>query len=189
MGDPDPDDLIAEVRDLIAREVSAGFSSDDEIRERVVELVSDEGDAADALLDRIDDLIAKTVEAKAGEQEAWTGLTDCDRLDAAFAELEASGIVCRQNWTCCQTCGLAEIGEELEPVSRGYVFYHQQDTDRVVEDGVLLLAYGACSDVKEEQLAVANEIARTVRENGLQVDWDGSLEKRIMVRVDWKKRR
>lgn len=185
-----PDDLIAEVRDLITREVKAGFASDEEIREQVLEVVSEEGEEPeDTLLDRIDDLIEKAVQARAREEAAWKGLTDCDRLDAAFAELEAAGIVCRQNWTCCQTCGLAEIGEEIEPGSRGYVFYHQQDTERVLEDGSLFLAYGACSDVKAEQLEVANEIARIIRENGLTVEWDGSLEKRIMVKAEWKKRR
>jgi hypothetical protein len=184
-----PDDLIAEVRDLIAREGTAGFSSDDEIKEQVSGMLSEEGDPDGGLLDRIDDLIEKAVSTRRGEQAGWTKLTDCDRLDAAFAELEASGIVCRQNWTCCQTCGLAEIGEEIKSGSRGYVFFHQQDTDRVVEDGCLYLAYGACSDVREEQLEVAEEIARIIRENGLTVEWDGSLEKRIMVRLEWKKRR
>jgi len=184
-----PDDLIGEVRELIAREVTAGFASDDEIREQAAELVSEEGDADEALLDRIDDMIEKAVTARATEQQAWRALTDCDRLDAAFAELEASGIVCRQNWTCCQTCGLAEIGGELSERSRGYVFFHQQDTERAVEDGSLFLAYGACSDDKAEQRAVADEIAKIIRENGLAVEWDGSLEKRMQVKVDWKKRR
>lgn len=184
-----PEDLIAEVRELITREVNAGFASDEEIREQVLEMVSEDEEPDDGLLDRIDELLEKAVVTRAGEQESWSGLTDCDRLDAAFAELESSGIVCRQNWTCCQTCGLAEIGGEMKRTTRGYAFYHQQDTERVVEDGVLLLAYGACSDLKTEQVEVANEIARTIRENGLEVDWDGSLEKRIVVKVDWKKRR
>jgi hypothetical protein len=185
----DPDDLLAEVRALIAREVSAGYASDEEIREQAIEMLAEDGEADDGLLDRIDNLIDKAVQGRAGEQETWTGLTDCDRLDAAFAELEASGIVCRQNWTCCQSCGLAEIGAELEPGSRGYVFFHQQDTDGVVETGALFLAYGACSEVKDVQLAVAEEIARTIRENGLRVEWEGSLEKRIIVHMEWKKRR
>ncbi|MEZ0228316.1 MAG: hypothetical protein ACAI25_06800 [Planctomycetota bacterium] len=185
----DPEDLLAEVRELIAREVSAGFSTDEEIREQIVDMVSEEGDPDDELLDRIDGLIEKAVTGRAGEQEAWTGLTDCDRLDAAFAELQASGIVCRQNWTCCQSCGLAEIGGELGRASRGYVFFHQQDTEGAVETGSLFLAYGACSDVEAEQLALAHEIARNLRENGLEVEWDGDLGRRIIVKMEWKKRR
>lgn len=186
---PTPEELLGEVRALIAREVQAGFASDEEIREQAIEALSEEAEPSDDLLDRIDDLIEGVATARADEQETWTALTDCDRLDAAFAELESSGIVCRQNWTCCQTCGLAEIGSQIAPGKRGYAFFHQQDTERVVEDGTLLLAYGACSDVKAEQLGVANEIVRTIRENGLRVEWDGSLEKRILVRLEWKKRR
>jgi hypothetical protein len=186
---PTPEELLGEVRALIAREVQAGYASDEEIRDQAIEVLSEEAEPSDDLLDRIDDLVAGASSARAAEQASWKALTDCDRLDAAFAELEASGIVCRQNWTCCQTCGLAEIGAQIKPGKRGYVFFHQQDTDRVVEDGVLLLAYGACSDVKAEQLGVANEIVKTIRENGLRVEWDGSLEKRILVRLEWKKRR
>jgi hypothetical protein len=186
---PDPEELITEVRELIAREVTAGFASEDEIRERALEVVSEETEPSDALLDTIDDLLGDAVESHSRVQEQWTALTDNDRLDAAFAELEASGIVCRQNWTCCQTCGLAEMGDEVKPTSRGYAFYHQQDTDAAVETGSLFLAYGACSDEKATQLEVANEIARTIKENGLRVEWEGSLEKRMLVKLEWKKRR
>ena len=184
-----PDDLIAEVRELIAREMKAGFASDDEIRDQVVEMVSEESDPDDELLDRIDDLIENAGSARAEEQEKWAGLTDCDRLDAAFAELEAERIVCRQNWTCCQTCGHAEIGAELQPGSRGYAFFHQQDTEAAADGEGLYLAYGAGSDDAKEQLAVAEEIARKLRENGLAVEWNGQLDKRIRVTLEWRKRR
>lgn len=49
----------------------------------------------------------------------------------------------RQNFTCCQTCGLAEIDDEIEVVRaegrpvRGYAFFHQQDTAGAVEGGSL----------------------------------------------------
>lgn len=184
------EELISEVRELIAREVMAGFASPDEIREQAVELVSEDEEPEDELLDRIDELLAHALESHARTQESWEETTDCDRLDAAFQDLERNGIVSRQNWTCCQTCGLAEIGEELDDHSRGYVFFHQQDTEAAVEGGSLYLAYGACSDEKEVQLEVAREIASTLARHGLKVEWDRSLERRILVRgLDWKKRR
>ena len=185
------DELISEVRDLIAREVTTGFASEDEIREQALELAAEEGEEPESeLLDRIDDMLEKAMDDHARAQESWDGTTDCDRLDAAFRDLERSGVVARQNWTCCQTCGLSEMRGEVHDHSRGYVFYHQQDTEAALETGTLYLAYGACSDDREEQLAVAREIASTLARHGLKVEWSGSLERRILVNgISWRRRR
>ena len=48
------------------------------------------------------------------EAAGWPALTDHDRLEQAFAALETQGVVCRQNFTCCGTCGVAEIGDDRE---------------------------------------------------------------------------
>ncbi len=75
-------------------------------------------------------------------------VTRCDRLDAAFAELERSGIVSRANFTCCSKCGENEIGDAMAEAAeqgiavRGYTFFHQQDIDRAVAGDGVLLKYG-----------------------------------------------
>jgi hypothetical protein len=48
------------------------------------------------------------------EQESWPVLTDFDRLSLAFDMLEDEDIVARQHFTCCGTCGAAEIGIEMD---------------------------------------------------------------------------
>jgi hypothetical protein len=48
------------------------------------------------------------------EQESWPILTDFDRLELAFDMLEDEDIVARQHFTCCGTCGAAEIGIEMD---------------------------------------------------------------------------
>jgi hypothetical protein len=83
-------------------------------------------------------------------QSQWSQPTDCDRLDRAFVRLGRSGIIGRHDFTCCQTCGHAEIEPHLWFASKvstapiwGYVFYHMQDTDRAVQGGRLFLRFGA----------------------------------------------
>jgi len=85
-------------------------------------------------------------------QESWSTPGDYDRLRNAFAALEADGFVCRMNFTCCQTCGTAEIDDERAALAEGdypfrewaYTFFHQQDAERLTDEGAhLFLTYSA----------------------------------------------
>ena len=116
-------------------------------------------------------------------------------LDAAFAALEDEGIVARHHFTCCGTCGVAEIGDEIDaalargvPVT-GYTFYHMQDTESAVAGGRLYLNYGSLEDVERSCVGVGRRIVEVLQASGLQTGWDGSLSKRIGVALDWKRRR
>ena len=85
--------------------------------------------------------------------------TDHDRLDDAFFTLDEAGIVARQDFTCCASCGHHEIWEEIgaEP-ARGYVFFHWQDTETAARGDGLYLAYGSTSEGDEASVAVGREI-------------------------------
>jgi hypothetical protein len=129
------------------------------------------------------------------EQASWPIPTDCDRLDAAFAALEQAGIVCRQHFSCCGTCGVSEIWEEMDTARdtgldvRGYAFYHVQDTESAVEGYGLYLNYGAVEDGEAPALAIAHEIVAALEQHRLRVHWDGQWSRRIGVALDWKRRR
>jgi hypothetical protein len=122
-------------------------------------------------------------------------VTDCDKLDKAFAGLEMKGIVARQNFTCCQTCGNAEIGDEIKAFAektepKGYTYYHMQDTESACEYGSLYLAYGTVGGTDDDAVAIGNTIRDTMQEHGLTVEWNGKLDQRICITgLDWKKRR
>ena len=47
------------------------------------------------------------------EQRTWPEITDYDRLHDAMQELSANSIVARENFSCCQNCGRAEITDEI----------------------------------------------------------------------------
>ena len=122
-------------------------------------------------------------------QATWPERTDSDRLSNAFRNLDASGIVAREDFTCCQNCGTTEIGGEVVDVEacRGYVFYHGQDADRAVAGGGIWLSYGLFE--RETTPEIGEEVCAALRAEGFEVDWDGSPDKRIRVPLDWARRR
>lgn len=182
------DEIVQDLKDKVEELVRGGFVPVAEIAEQAADYVADEYEGDD-LLDRAEELMVGALAAHAKEQLTWEGPTDCDRLDLAFAALRQAGVMARQDFTCCQSCGHAEIGDELREGDRGYTFYHQQDTERAVEGGGVMLAYGAVVPGEDACVAIGNEIVAALAEAGLQPDWDGSSNRRIHVPLDWRKRR
>lgn len=182
-----------DVREYATRAVAEGFDDRDTLCKNVLDAF--EGDAAVYILDAIPAMIDGAIAAHRRDQQNWPVVTDCDRLDAAFAALEDEGIVARQHFTCCGTCGVAEIGDEIDTVVArghavdGYAFYHMQDTESAVEGDGLYLNYGSIDDDDARSVEIGRRIATVIAAAGLEVDWDGSLGKRIGVRLDWKRRR
>jgi hypothetical protein len=127
------------------------------------------------------------------DEATWPALTDFDRLQKAIVALEGNGIVTRQNFTCCQTCGHAEIGEEIERFelagnhARGYAFFHQQATESAVDGRDINFAYGTVGD-QHSAVEIAKEVADSMRAAGLRVKWNGKDTMCVMVGMDWKRR-
>jgi hypothetical protein len=50
-------------------------------------------------------------------------------ISKLFEDLTAAGVECRENFTCCQSCGHAE----LSGITDGsYIFYHEQTADAIM---------------------------------------------------------
>lgn len=187
-------DPIAALRDLVRRDVASGFFDDDAILTNANDVFEEELPRPLLRIEASAALRAALTDHRTAER-AWTDTTDCDRLDAAFVALEAQGVVARQNFTCCGTCGASEIWDEIEAVQneglavKGYAFFHMQDTESAVEGNGLFLNYGACEQGDAAAIAVGYRIVAALEAQGLAADWDGRLEQRIGVALDWKKRR
>ncbi|WP_370172102.1 MULTISPECIES: DUF6891 domain-containing protein [Hyphomonas] len=177
--------------------VRGGYEPIDEIEDILLDL-TEEFDSRISERDRQSEIrsaVIQEIEALRSEQAEWSILTDFDRLELAFDMLEDKDIVARQNFTCCGSCGATEIGIEIEEFeaygrpARGYVFFHQQDTESAIETGHLYLSYGASRNTADGViLEVGQEIVDTLKSVGLKVHWDGKLEHRIGVSLAWQRR-
>lgn len=181
-------DELTELREYIQREVAVGIEPRDILIEMAVHYF--ELDEDNPIYPMIEPVLDAALAAHYEAQKTW-GITDCERLDAAFDELNQRGIVARQHWSCCGTCGVAEIWHEMQSFeeARGYTFYHWQDSDSAAEYGGLYLNYGAVADEEQTNVDLAWEIVNVLRKHDLKVAWSGNLATRILINLDWKHRR
>jgi hypothetical protein len=185
---------VADLREQIELWVRPGFLT----RTEALEYARDFRDDDQMLID--DEQLARLVEdvwrARLAEQATWPAYTDADRVAAAFADLDANGVVARMNFTCCQNCGVTEIADERpdDRPSTGYVFFHQQDAERLADDPAhLYLAYGTLDPeqgrVEQQDQAVGRPIHAALLAQDLPVEWNGSASQRIVVGpITWRRR-
>jgi hypothetical protein len=136
------------------------------------------------------------LEARLAQQAQWTDEETTTNLDRAFEELYETGVFAAQNFSCCMSCGSSEIYEEAEEEDdsrewRGYVFFHEQDTDHLLDSGLLYLAYGTFADEGDDgepvdddddlRRLVETDILPVLSRHGLRPEWDGDLDTRILI--------
>ncbi|MFE6307296.1 DUF6891 domain-containing protein [Nocardiopsis sp. NPDC057823] len=202
LADLDPAEVLDPFYSQIRQAVDMGEETYDEIVERVIDggLMIDLPDGIRAgeygELEGVGraDLRAWLVEVLRGEFAAhreWQsgltgGATDAERLTEALFALEEHGIVAREDFACCQRCGVSEIREEgLDDGSdpRGYVFYHEQDTG----DDPLHLTFDTPDGSDATRAALGDEVVGVLRGHGLSVEWERDPRRRIRVRMrSWR---
>jgi hypothetical protein len=194
-------DVRDDIRRFLVRSLSIAFDDPATLPQAAAEYLGDEIDEAEAR--RIaEELLPELKTDRDRAMRDWPAKTDCDRLDSAFEELNAVGIMARHHWTCCNTCGRAAIPDEfarlcgfwgLTPII-GYTFYHVQSSENATDGDGIWLNYGTTTvaDTEEQEversLAVARRVCDVLRKHGLQTSWDGTIERKIGVDIDWKRR-
>jgi hypothetical protein len=187
MIDSEDHDLL---RDQIRKALAIGDDDFDAIVEDCVDFLDTAPDSA-AVAEAAAEIAKEEFAAYRADQESWPDLLDSDRLLRAFRDLETAGIVARENFTCCQTCGTAEIGGEVPEgtEARGYVFCHFQDVQAAVAGQGIYLAYGAFGEDGSATAGIGEEIVAALRRHGLTPEWNGDPGQRIEVPMTWRRRR
>jgi hypothetical protein len=172
---------VEEIEEFARPLVHGGFTARDEVMAEAVEYFEDRYSEED-LAGQLDRLWR----ARLAEQATWPEETEAERVLAALGSLP--GIVARSNFTCCGTCGATEIGAEAAEGDRGYVFFHQQDTEAAAEGGGLFLSYGAFDGT--DPTTIAREVVAALRSVGAPTVWNGRANTRILVSpLEWRIRR
>lgn len=176
------------ILDEITTWVWSGFYDQDDVQEMIADILEDD---ADELYLR--SAVAPEFEKKAAAEARWPPETDCDRLDRAFAELNASGVIALQNAGYTMSDGLDDVGDVLHQQSRthvkGYCFYHGQDLKRAVAGTGLMIAFGDLEDNKAEKGKIGDLVRATLEAHGFEIEWNGDPETRLNIsNIDWKRR-
>lgn len=115
-----------------------------------------------------------------------------EKLTRAFADMRKKGLVARQNFTCCNSCGNCKIADLAEKrIKRGEkvvgcCFYHAQDNMSRKTGQNFYLSYGEV-DIKDmgKVGATTQEVGKIVCKSlesfGIEYEWDGTPYTRIMV--------
>ncbi|MFI2241527.1 DUF6891 domain-containing protein [Streptomyces chrestomyceticus] len=180
----DREDLERSVREVLA----GGYASRAYLAELAEDYLATEErrpvsrEQAQALVDRM------WLE-RVAEQGTWQGETDPERLTRAFDALQRAGITARENFTCCRSCGQAEIGGEAEPGARGFVYFHTQCTASAVAGHGLTLLYGGFDGSPETTAAIGHEVVAALETVGLRAEWDGDPGRAVTVApLVWRRR-
>ena len=195
-----PDAVRELVDDYGQPMIDAGFAPFETVVDTVLELADDEDldDQEPVTRTAVVAEVRRRWQARRQEQQSWPAVTDADRLRVAFARLEAQGVAALMDFSCCQGCAPGELVEVVEqrPVRpSGYVYFHQQDTESMVEDGSLYLAYGStdpsldAATYDAAAVAIGRRVVDVLREEGFDVRWNGTIGQRICVDgVQWRNR-
>ena len=105
-------------------------------------------------------------------------------LQHAFMILDVDhNIHGEQDFTCCSTCGHAEMQRNLEECDHliGYCFYCGQSAESMLETGEVYLQHGATEDENDDK--VARTICDVLEQHEFKVEWEGDTSKAIRVQV------
>jgi len=124
-----------------------------------------------------------------------------EKLNNAFKLLRKAGLIARQNFGCCGSCGSYEIATKMEelldknkPVV-GYVFFNRQNADALVSDGYkpadgrLYLSYADGTTNKYPNnapvstLDIGKMLLITLTSVGLLAEWNGDSDSCVIVRM------
>lgn len=185
-------DAEATAREYIERYVRYGFYRPAEVEEIVGEDVL----GGELPHKRVRELVKAEVARQKVEQESWPEVTDCDRLDRAFAALRSEGILAIHNAGMTPSEGIAEMSEQYRAAGGkksgivGYCFYHRQDMEYALTSQKLGLAFGDIDGDDGRGVEVGQRVRRALAAAGLRVAWTGSIRDKLDISgLHWQRRR
>ncbi|MGW3663832.1 DUF6891 domain-containing protein [Streptomyces sp. NPDC005141] len=183
-----PGDVREEVEARIRELLRCGYDDRARLTEDAEEYLVD-GDHRPVSKAQARELVDRLWTERLAEQEAWEGVTDPERLTGVFEGLDAQGITARENFTCCRSCGTAEMAGERGEGDRGFVYFHTQCTESAAAGHGLTLLYGGFDGSAETTASVGREVVAALGAAGLSAQWDGSPGTAVHVTaLTWHKR-
>jgi hypothetical protein len=172
------------VREFTRSCVRSGLLGDDELHAEVTLAVSTE--LSVDLPERVaSDWIAEYRAELALDQATWPETTDYDRLQAAFADLERSGLVvlqgCEDHWAAK---AVLDTRSDDPPV--GVAWFTPSDVWHAIDEGMLEVNvwHGSTANVAPGD-SLLDDVVAVLARHGLQAHFD---EGRVEVAARWQRR-
>jgi hypothetical protein len=110
------------------------------------------------------------------------------KLIEAFESLERNGIIYNAGSGYTEDDAIADLSEKLHeftPDARkkvwGYCLYHEQDAARALNNKFLMISFGSLDDKPPTIVKVGEAVSAALRDQGFEVEWNGSVYERIRV--------
>lgn len=184
-----------QVNDNAARTIKtlvwSGFYDRDAAIESVWENCFDSDETGE---EQAEKLVDAEFEKKLAAEKSWEAETDCDRLDRAFEKLNQAGIIALHNAGYTQSDGISDVADVWHsggksPKVVGYCFYHEQDTERAVKGGGLMLAFGEIRGDQIKAVEIGKRICDELRAENLSYEWNERADERIHLdKIVWRRR-
>ena len=115
-----------------------------------------------------------------GDASTWSTNFHTPAIDACFKELRIYGWAAEKDWTCCNTCGHAEM-EDYFGKKKPSVFYHMQGADELNRTGSVHLNYGFTGGSPNQIIKKARKLCETLEAYNLEPKWNGMLDDNIKI--------
>ena len=167
--------------------IKSGFYSDDDI----LEIIEDEFIEENISDDEISRLFLENKEKIA---EIHEDSEDFINLRNAFLDLTKENIISIHNAGYDIEEGIQDSFElfthlrnnKYSPI--GFCFYTFEDIENVIEDNTLSIAFGDFEYDEEKGLEIAQKVAETLKINGFDINWNGSIDELIEIQnFNWIK--
>lgn len=151
------------------------------------------GDEVDE--DWLEKVIAAEVAKKRAAENKWPKVTDWDRLDRAFRALQEQGVIALHLAGFTQSDGLEEVEDDYKVAGgkksnyAGHCFYTEQDQEHALAGEGLHIGFGHLSGNNAKGVAVGRLLQTALAAAGLKVEWDGSINSRLLIKsFRWQRR-
>lgn len=188
--------IAPQALEAIRVRVWSGFDDRDRIEDLALDLVDEDDRVSfDALMAHAEREFARKAEAEA----TWPAETDWDRLDRAFAALDAGGIIALHDEGISRDEGLdgAVRARVVRPgEADGFCLYQRPDVEAALRGDGLSIGYGAFSDpaapragAEAATAAIGRRVEAALRDAGFTVAWNGDPGERLLVKpFAWRRR-
>lgn len=174
--------------------IKSGFDSLEDIIDDSIEALEDEGWENEISEEWLRDTITREYEKHLSDSKKWEHPTDTEKLHAVFDNLCKENIIALHNAGYTQSDAIYDANDVWKDIEdegvkpTGFCYYHGQDLERVIDEGVLLLGFqGAHENNEKESIIVGNRITTALKNAGFEIKWNSTASKRIeILNFNWQ---